>query len=47
MLNSLITIAQSDGVGENNEQLIIRISISFGRNLVFSNTLRTQSKITI
>ena len=29
ILNSLMAMEQRDGVGENNEQLIIRISISY------------------
>jgi len=45
--NSLITIEHREGVGEKREQLMIRISMSFGRKQVFFNTLATQSVITI
>ena len=38
---------QSDGVGENSEQLMTRISMDFGSVPVRFNALRTQSYITV
>lgn len=46
ILNSLITIAQSEGVGEYKEQLITKMSIAEAFVPVASKTLLTQSKIT-
>ena len=43
MPNSLITIVHSEGVGENSEQFMTRMSIFLGSTLVLASTLRTQS----
>ena len=40
-------MAQSDGVGENKEQLITRTSMSFGWTLAFCIALDTTSKMTV
>ena len=45
--NSLITMEQSEGVGEKREQLITKISIDFGSVPVLLKALRTQSYITV
>src|SRR3546814_10292245 len=37
---------QRDGVGENNEQLTIRMSMSFGLNFELFNTRATTSNMT-
>jgi hypothetical protein len=47
MLNSWMTSAHKDGVGEKSEQLMIKMSISLGVNLVFSNTSLTTSNTTV
>ena len=41
--NSLMTIVHSEGVGENSEQFMTRMSTFRGSTLVLANTLRTQS----
>ena len=45
--NSLITMEQSEGVGEKREQLITKISIDLGSVPVLLKALRTQSYITV
>ena len=42
----LITIADSDGVGENKLQFTIKISMSFGFSSVFWNRASMAEKIT-
>ena len=43
MPNSLMTMDANEGVGENNEQFITKMSTVFGSVLVFFSKLRTQS----
>ena len=45
--NSLITMEQSEGVGEKREQLITKISMDLGSVPVLLKALRTQSYITV
>ena len=45
--NSLITMEQSEGVGEKREQLMTKISIDLGSVPVLLKALRTQSYITV
>jgi hypothetical protein len=47
MLNSWITSAQREGVGEKREQLMIKMSISLGFKFVLLKTSLTTSKMTV